>query len=172
MWILLKLLLIGLRLAPTARRDLILENLALRHQLAVCARPRRPRLREADRRFWSSLARGWPAWRHALVLVQPETVVQCHYSIRTQIDLSAEQSTLPDSQEATVLLVLRFAFAALRATRGVALHFQYYNFARPHASLDGWTPAMAAGISDHMWDIDEIVELLEAREGAAVESSH
>ncbi len=78
MWILLKLLLIGLRLAPTARRDLILENLALGHQLAVCARPRRPHLREADWRFWSSLARGWPAWRHALVLVQPETVVAWH----------------------------------------------------------------------------------------------
>ncbi len=44
MWILLRLLLIGLRLAPTARRDLILENLALRHQLAVCARPHRPHL--------------------------------------------------------------------------------------------------------------------------------
>jgi len=48
-WILLKLLLIGLRLAPTARRDLILENPALRHQLAVCARPRRPYSRETDR---------------------------------------------------------------------------------------------------------------------------
>ena len=78
MWILLKLLLITLQLVPTAKRDLVLENLALRHQLAVCARPRRPHLREADRRFWSSLARGWPAWRHSLVLVQPETVVSWH----------------------------------------------------------------------------------------------
>ena len=57
MWILLKLLLITLQLVPTAKRDLVLENLALRHQLAVCARPRRPHLYEADRRFWSSLAR-------------------------------------------------------------------------------------------------------------------
>ena len=78
MWILLKLLLSGLRVLPSDRRDLVLENLALRHQLAVCARPRRPHLKEADRRFWSSLAKGWPRWRDALVLVQPETVVSWH----------------------------------------------------------------------------------------------
>ena len=78
MWILLKLLLVALRVLPTARRDLLLENLALRHQLAVCARPRRPHLKEGDRRFWSALAKGWSNWRSALVLVQPKTVVSWH----------------------------------------------------------------------------------------------
>jgi IS1 family transposase len=34
----------------------------------------------------------------------------------------------------------------------VALHFMHYNFARPHQSLGkNTTPAMAAGISDHVW---------------------
>lgn len=41
----------------------------------------------------------------------------------------------------------------------VALFFCYYNFARVHQSLRV-TPAMAAGISDHVWEIDEIVALL------------
>ena len=44
----------------------------------------------------------------------------------------------------------------------VALHFMYYNFARPHKTLTKpypKTPAMAAGISDHMWAVEEIVEL-------------
>jgi len=41
----------------------------------------------------------------------------------------------------------------------VALFFCYYNFARVHQSLRV-TPAMAAGISDHVWEIDEIVGLL------------
>ncbi len=41
----------------------------------------------------------------------------------------------------------------------VALHFMYYNFARIHQSLRV-TPAMEAGISDHVWDISEIVSLL------------
>ncbi len=34
----------------------------------------------------------------------------------------------------------------------VSLHFMYYNVARPHLSLRGTTPAMAAGVADHVWD--------------------
>lgn len=41
----------------------------------------------------------------------------------------------------------------------VALHMMYYNFARKHMTLSK-TPAMAAGIADHVWSIDEIVNLL------------
>jgi len=44
----------------------------------------------------------------------------------------------------------------------VALHFMYYNFARPHKTLANpypRTPSMAAGISDHIWSIEEIVKL-------------
>ena len=37
----------------------------------------------------------------------------------------------------------------------VALHFLYYNFARIHKSLR-ITPAMAAGLSDHVWSLEEI----------------
>jgi hypothetical protein len=40
----------------------------------------------------------------------------------------------------------------------VALHFMYYNFARIHQSLRV-TPAMEAGLADHVWDIEEIVSL-------------
>jgi len=48
----------------------------------------------------------------------------------------------------------------------VALHFMYYNFCRRHQTL-GMTPAMASGLTDHEWSIDEIVALLEEREQAA-----
>src|SRR5438034_1674180 len=41
----------------------------------------------------------------------------------------------------------------------LALHFTYYNFCKVHNSLR-ITPAMAAGISDHVWEIDELVSLL------------
>jgi len=41
----------------------------------------------------------------------------------------------------------------------VALHFMHYNFARIHKSLRV-TPAMEAGISDHVWSLEEIAELL------------
>lgn len=48
---------------------------------------------------------------------------------------------------------------------GVALHFVHYNFARIHSSLR-ITPAMAAGLTDHVWELSEIVGLLEAQEVA------
>ena len=46
----------------------------------------------------------------------------------------------------------------------VSLHFMYYNFCRQHKSLEGITPAMAAGVTDHLWEIEDIVRLVnEAR---------
>ncbi len=41
----------------------------------------------------------------------------------------------------------------------VALYFMYYNFGRVHQTLRV-TPAMEAGLSDHVWSIEEIVSLL------------
>jgi hypothetical protein len=35
----------------------------------------------------------------------------------------------------------------------------YYNFARIHQTLKTEMPAMAAGVSDHIWSIEEIAEL-------------
>jgi len=42
----------------------------------------------------------------------------------------------------------------------LSLYFMYYNFCRVHQTLRV-TPAMEAGISDHVWEIEEIVNLLE-----------
>ncbi len=47
----------------------------------------------------------------------------------------------------------------------IALHFMHYNFCRVHRSLRV-TPAMEAGIADHVWEIGELVDLLIAREDA------
>jgi hypothetical protein len=45
-------------------RSLVLENLALRHQLVVLQRTvPRPRLRTADRLFWVLLSRLWAGWK-------------------------------------------------------------------------------------------------------------
>ncbi|MGH2513813.1 MAG: IS1 family transposase, partial [Candidatus Limnocylindrales bacterium] len=46
----------------------------------------------------------------------------------------------------------------------IALHFMYVNFARPHKSLANpypRTPAMAAGLADHIWTCEEIAALLD-----------
>lgn len=45
----------------------------------------------------------------------------------------------------------------------VALHFMYYNFARPHKTLTNpypKTPAMVAGLTNHIWTVEEIVRLV------------
>src|ERR671918_973447 len=69
-----------LRLLPFllgGRRQLALENLALRQQLAVYKRTTsRPKLRTTDRLFWAGLAKVWSGWRQALVIVSPATVLR------------------------------------------------------------------------------------------------
>jgi hypothetical protein len=49
----------------------------------------------------------------------------------------------------------------------VSLHFMHYNFSRIHKSLNGKTLAMAAGVTDHVWSVEEIVGLLPAQAQAA-----
>jgi IS1 family transposase len=49
-------------------------------------------------------------------------------------------------------------------THAVSLHFMHYNFARPHSAVkDRYprTPAMAAGVADHVWSLEEIAVLLD-----------
>jgi putative transposase len=77
---------IGFLLAPArsairTRANLAIENLALRHQLAVLRRRRpRPPLAWTDRLFWIALSRTWSRWRDALMIVRPDTVVRWHRS--------------------------------------------------------------------------------------------
>ena len=47
----------------------------------------------------------------------------------------------------------------------VSLHFMFYNFCRKHQSLKGQTPAMAAGVADHVWSIAEVVGLIPEKAG-------
>ncbi len=42
----------------------------------------------------------------------------------------------------------------------IVLHYMYYNFACIHQTLRV-TPAMEAGVADHVWTVEEIAELLE-----------
>jgi hypothetical protein len=44
----------------------------------------------------------------------------------------------------------------------VALHFMYYNFGKVHQTLRV-TPAMEAGVTDHVWSTEEIAALMDAK---------
>ena len=59
------------------RTALHTEILALRHQLCVLQRNmKRPKIRPADRVFWSLLSRVWSDWKEALIFVKPDTVIR------------------------------------------------------------------------------------------------
>lgn len=53
-----------------------------------------------------------------------------------------------------------FSKKFLNHVAAINLQFMHYNFARVHSSLR-CTPAMEAGIADHVWDVEEIVGLLD-----------
>jgi len=60
-------------------RYLIIENLALRQQLAVMKQTiNRPKIRNCDRIFWVILSKLWLDWKNTLIIVQPETVIRWH----------------------------------------------------------------------------------------------
>ena len=75
-------LILVLRLAAASlksHRDLLLENLALQHQLLVLSRgSKRSRLTPLDRALWIWLSHTWNGWKVSLRILQPDTVIQWH----------------------------------------------------------------------------------------------
>jgi len=60
-------------------QSIVLENLALRQQLAVLKRRHpRPRIGLLDKLFWVAARRCWSGWKRSLIIVTPETVVRWH----------------------------------------------------------------------------------------------
>ena len=72
-------LLLLIRLLAEDRKRLALENLALRHQVAVLKRSvERPRIHDSDRVFWILMRTVLKDWKEALHFVTPETVLRWH----------------------------------------------------------------------------------------------
>src|SRR5215472_9753396 len=75
----LHLLTVAMATTFKSRTALQVENIALRHQLAVLRRSvKRPKLTSADRLLWACLCEAWSDWRSFLVVVKPETVIGWH----------------------------------------------------------------------------------------------
>jgi IS1 family transposase/lambda repressor-like predicted transcriptional regulator len=85
-------------------------------------------------------------------------------------DLSKVSTSYIERQNLTMRMSMRrftrltnaFSKKVENHAASVAIHFMHYNFGRPHKTLSKpypRTPAMAAGIADHIWTPAEIVEL-------------
>jgi len=83
-------------------------------------------------------------------------------------DVERQNLTIRMSMRRFTQLTNAFSKKLENLTAAVSLHFMYYNFARPHQTLTKaaggirTTPAMAAGVADHVWSPIEIVGLLDS----------
>jgi hypothetical protein len=77
----------------------------------------------------------------------------------------AERNNLNVRMHSRRLTRLTNAFSKKIENHGhtMALHFMYYNFVRIHKTLRT-TPAMAAGVTSRLWEISDIVDVIEAWE--------
>ena len=55
-----------------------------------------------------------------------------------------------------------FSKKIVNHAHAVALNYMVYNFARPHLSLKGRTPAQAVGIADRRWTFTDIIHLVDS----------
>ena len=55
-----------------------------------------------------------------------------------------------------------FSKKAENHTHALALYFTFYNFVRMHKTVR-CTPAMAAGLTDRLWSMEDVVALIDAR---------
>jgi len=80
-------------------------------------------------------------------------------------DLDRASTSHIERQNLTVRMAMRrmtrltnaFSKKWMNLKWAYALQFVYYNFCRPHMSLEKCTPAMAAKIATHVWTIQELI---------------
>lgn len=104
----------------------------------------------------------------------PECIGATKRRIRGRPDIDHVSTSYVERQNLTMRMHMRrftrltnaFSKKVENHAYAVALHFMYYNFVRLHGKLRV-TPAMAAGITDKLWEIGDIVALVEAAEAEA-----
>lgn len=98
------------------------------------------------------------SYRPAKFIAVQKDVVSGHPDLDRAGTSHVERSNGTLRQWCKRLTRLTYAFSRkwenLRAA--LALHFAHYNFCRIHGSLR-ITPAMAAGIADHVWSVEELI---------------
>jgi hypothetical protein len=134
---------------------LIAENLCLRQQLVVVQRRHlRPRLSDADRRFWILPSRWFSDWRNPLLIVKPETVLgwqragwMAYWRWRSSRRARGGPPAIrgePQASESRLWGQKRIQAEFARLGFQVSAYVTYYNRWRPHRSLGQAAPCGAA----------------------------
>jgi hypothetical protein len=97
----------------------------------------------------------------------PQVVGVEHEEICGSPDIGNVSTSYVERQNLTMRMSMRrftrltnaFSKKAANHAAMVALHFMHYNYCRIHQTLR-ITPAMAAGLTDHVWELEELVGLL------------
>jgi IS1 family transposase len=106
----------------------------------------------------------------------PATCIGCRTGVLSgQPDPKHISTSFVERQNLTMRMSMRrftrltnaFSKKLENLRHAVAIHYMHYNFCRVHKTLRV-TPAMEAGLTDHIWTLDELVGLLERKENAAV----
>lgn len=90
-------------------------------------------------------------------------------TIKGNPDMTQVSTSFVERQNLTMRMSMRrmtrltngFSKKMENQAHAVALHFMHYNFARIHQTLRV-TPAMQAGIADHVWSLEEIANLIDS----------
>ena len=101
----------------------------------------------------------------------PECIGAAKRRVRGRPDLAHVSTSYVERQNLTMRMHMRrftrltnaFSKKVENHAHAVALHMMYYNFVRIHAKLR-MTPAMAAGVTDKLWEIADIAKLVEDAE--------
>jgi IS1 family transposase len=103
----------------------------------------------------------------------PECIGAAKRRVRGRPDIDQVSTSYVERQNLTMRMHMRrftrlsnaFSKKVENHAYAVALHMMYYNFVRIHKTLRV-TPAMAAGVTDRLWDIADIAKLVEDAEEA------
>lgn len=142
--------------ACDAYQDAVLRNLPCKRIqcdeiLAFCGSKEKNTSLEKKRKGWGDI---W-TWT-ALDSEKPD------YRHVSTSHTERQNLTMRMSMRRFTRLTNAFSKKVENHAHAVALHFMHYNFCRIHQSLRV-TPAMEAGVTDHVWTLEEVVALLDAQ---------
>ncbi len=164
------------RCDAVAARDFI-EDLAgrLANRIQLTTDGHKAYLTAVDRAFWNDidyamLVKVYGESAEGEKRYSPAIAMACEkHEIKSQSDPDHISTSYVERQNLTMRMSMRRFTRLTNAlskkvenhAAAVALHFMWYNFGRKHPTLKT-TPAMAAGIADHIWSVAEIVALADS----------